>query len=226
MKKLFLLFILISAAGFSQNKFIEVEVRDTIALIPESFEYILEVHNNSPVVIDEDENYNYDPIAEREKYKANSIILEQLLKSQKYNYSSLEDSNYSIGGFSYLSNNGLIVYLKTRNDILKLKDLVSSLNFVSGSVGKVFYANEFTAEDTLIKKLIAKAKQKANLIASSSGLKLGAVIEVREVKEMDNFMYNLHDTYAVVGSGQSLSMRGDTLTGSLSKALVIKFAAQ
>lgn len=219
-------FFFVSAISFAQSKFIEVEVRDTLMLEPSAFEYVIRIMDfeaDTSAVISAND---YNPKVLRQKYNQKSDEIKKLLKSKKYNFRDLRDSNYELNSMSFYNENGFIVML---DDIAKLKNLkkeLSDSDYVSASVGEVFYDDRGTAEQMLIRRLIEKAQRKAMVIASASDLKLGKILEIKEVKEVDNFSFNIMDTYFVSEKRNRLSTKDGSLKTSVSKAMVIKFSVE
>lgn len=222
---MFIALFFISAISFAQGKFIEVEVRDTLMLPPLNFEYVI---NITDVGVDTlavaADDYAYNPKDMREKYNKKAEEIKKLLKSKKYNFKDLRDSNYELNSMSFYHESGFVVSLENLEDLRNLKKILSGYDYVTASVGEVFYYDESTVEQMLIKRLIEKALRKARLIASETGLKLGKIMEVKEVKEVDNFSFNIMDTYFVSEKRKRLSTNDGSLKTSVSKAMVIKFS--
>lgn len=227
MKKLILITLFfISAISFAQSKFIEVEVRDTIMLEPSRFEYVISIRDfevDTSAVVTPDA---YNPQAMKQKYDQKAEEIKKVLKSKKYAFRDLRDSNYELNSMSFYSENGFVVRLKNIEDLRNLKKILSGYNYVTGSVGEIFYDDENSAEQILIKKLIERALRKAMLIASQSDLKLGKILEVKEVKEVDNFTFNIMDMYISSGKRNRLNAEDGSLKSTRSKAMMVKFAVE
>ena len=221
MKKIFLTMLLFTAVLSAQSKFIEVEVGDTITLTPERFEYVVNIYIADTSAVDEDGAY--DVKGEKEKYDTKIEELKKLLKKEKYNFRPIE--NVHQGEWTFYTNSGFIINLTNAEQLKQLQKVLEKLDYVRGSLGEVKYANVLTAEELLYKKLLEKAKAKAAVIASASGIKSGAVISVREGKDISDFNLNIHDTY-FESAGNNLEMHNGKLVGSLYKKLIVRFEAE
>ncbi len=217
--------MLCSVVSFAQNKFIEVEVTDTITLKPLTFQCsiylksdIYDVMVDSAAVAYDDD---YNPMAEQEKQKNKLQDVKRKLEAKKYKVLPLEQNGQNMLGRSIYGQpeSGWMVMLNSEADVVKLKELVKNDAYVEVSVLK--YADEAKAEEQLIKKLVDKAKAKAVIIASYSGLKSGKILEVREGKrggELETFMLEVMKTRN--------SSRSSGYNGSLAKTFIVKFAAE
>lgn len=189
-------------------------------LAPSAFEYVLNIRD---FYVDTTGVYN--PKAEKEKYVQKSEKIKKVLKSKKYDFRDLQDSNYDLNSASYLGA-GFVVTLKSLDDLRELKKILSEYDYIYASVGEVFYEDQNAAEQILIRRLIGKAVKKAMLIASETDLKLGKILEVKEVKEIDNLTFNIMDMYISTGKKERLGVNNGSLKSNISKAMVIKFAAE
>ena len=228
MKKILFVFtFLISISSFCQEKFIEVEVQDTITLKPIKFEYIISI-NSPQEVFDEEGNYNRDIIKNYREEK--KVELKKLLKSKKYDFEVTEDSNFEINSdyVYFVPNDDFTVTVNSLERFKKLRDQLKVLGYISARVGNVEYEGESNKEfeRKLLKKLIDEAKDKAGYIASLSGLKLGDIVEVKEVKEIDGFSFNMMSLLSAIPTKSLTSFQEENFKGSLFKAMVVKFAVE
>lgn len=219
-KLLFFLFLISVSCAFAQSKFIEVEVRDTVALKPASFKCVISVSGS----YDAGENTidNSKPFDEKEYTKSVLQNLERIkteLKQKKYNFKT-DDGINLYPPLSALSNGSIIVNLTTAKQLEELNVLMAQFEFAATRVKDIVYVDRDKAEMRLLKKIIDKAKVKADVIAGYSGLKLGRIIEVKESKEIDDLTINIGAAYYVMENGN------DPLNGKLSKALTVKFMAE
>ncbi len=221
MKKLLLVLFLVSVSGaFAQSKFIEVEVRDKVTLKPASFKCVIMITGNDQ---DVENAIDYDKPFDENEYmnnvKRNREKVERELKLKKYNYKT--DNGTTLNPpLSGLLNGSITVNLTTARQLDELNLLMAQFSFASMSVKNVEYLDHDKAEMRLLKKIIDKAKIKADTIAGYSGLKLGRIVEVKESKEIDDFSANIKEVYFV------MEQNNDLLAGKLSKALTVKFMAE
>ncbi len=222
-------FLLFSAVSFAQDKFIEVEVTDTISLKPLTFrcnvylvnDDIYEMAVDSAAVAYED---NYDPRAEEEKEKNRLQEIKSKLEAKKYKVGPLDGSNTNIFSNRYgVSQEGWSVIVNSEAEVKKIKEEVKDDAKVEVSVLK--YADEVKAEEQLIKKLMDKAKARSVVIGSCSGLKPGKIIEVRESRPTDA-MSGLTELYGQIAKLGLLDQGTSNYTGSLSKTFVVRFSAE
>lgn len=226
MKKLtFLALMLISFTAFAQDKFIEVEVTDTITLKPLNFQFNIYV-NDDVEVLAYNEDEDYDPLAELEKSKNKLQDIKKVLENKKYKVEPLDESrpNFLDKRFSAGNNQGLTVRVSGQAEMQKLKDLMDGQKDARTVVAVTKYADEQKAEEQLIKKLIESAKARAGVIGVNSGLKPGRILEVKEGKKSADF--NMNDFYTQIMKLGMMGQNGGNYSGSLSKTFVIKFAAE
>jgi hypothetical protein len=120
---------------------------------------------------------------------------------------------------------GFSVSLKSMADLTKLKKDLEGLDYISTNVGDIDYGDEALYEKRLFEKLIAKARKKAETIASISGLKVVRIAEVKESKETDNVSYNIANTYFALANNKMFSKKGN-LYRTVFKVVIIKFEAK
>lgn len=225
MKKLSLLaLLLISFSAFAQDKFIQVEVTDTITLKPLDFQFNIYVNDEMEVVAYDDEE-EYDPIAELEKNKNKLQGIKKMLENKKYKVGPLDESklNPFKKSFSGTQRQGLTVFVSGTVEMQKLKDLIDAHPEAKTLISVTKYADEQKAEEQLIKKLMDSAKARASVIGVNSGLKPGRILEVKEGKPSGEL--NMGDFYSQMLKLGMLAENGGNV-GSLSKTFVIKFAAE
>lgn len=231
MKKFFLTaLMLFSIVSFAQSKFIEVEVTDTIALKPlsfqvnvylESYDYTMAVDTITTVYED-----NYDPMAEQEKEKNKLQEIKRKLEVKKHKVGPLSDSKGSLFNKRLYGSDpkGWTVIVNGESEVQKIKDMFTLNNDIRTEVSVLKYADELKAEEQLIKKLMDKAKARVVVIGSYSGLKPGRILEVKEGKQGGGFDM---ESYMKEMLKMSRGTQDDgNYTGSLSKTFVVKFAAE
>lgn len=179
-KLLFLLTLLTSLSIFSQNKFIEIEVNDTILLKPTSFEVAISIKEESPYggIYNEDDDTNELKADSFKKNKATEI--ENLLKSKSYKYSSGNSGDSFMGISLKNDNQGFIVNISSSAELKKLETDIKAIDKIETNILKTTYEDGTKYDDLLYKKIFAKAKTKANIITTNSNLILGSIYEIRD----------------------------------------------
>ncbi|WP_299673148.1 hypothetical protein [uncultured Tenacibaculum sp.] len=210
---------------FCQTGFIEVEVRDTIKLKASKLEYSIEIPQNQDYIYDNNENN----IAEtrkkiKEKTKQQVKEIEQFLKKENYNY-RLPENGYLVNNNPLFQTKSFIITLKNKTEITKVKKDFEKFDYVNISFREAFFQSdsETEIEKRLFKKLIEKATKKASMIAQLSNLKLGKIIEFKEIKEIDNLNFSFMDLYIL--SKKNPKSSSQIIYSSTQKAIVVKFAA-
>ena len=173
MKKSFLFaFLLITVTAFAQNKFIEVEVTDTITLKPLNFQVNVYVMEQVAVdIFDEDRETAYDALAEKEKEKNKLQQVKAMVEAQKYKVKPLDESRFNAFERRYYGSEGqegFTVLVDGLAAVKKLKEQLDNNEDVRSSVIVLKYADELKAEEQLIKKLLDKAKARAGVIGVNS----------------------------------------------------------
>ncbi len=210
---------------FSQTGFIEVEVRDTIKLKTSKLEYLIEIPQNQDYIYDNNENNVVETRKKiREKTRQQVTEIEQFLKEKSYDY-RLPENGYLINNNSFFQTKSFIVTLKNKNEINKVRKDFEKFDYVNISFRKTLFESnsETEIEKRLFKKLIDKARRKASMIAQLSDLKLGKIIEFKEVEEIDNLNFNFMDFYIL--SKKNPQNSSQVIYSSTQKAIVVKFAA-
>lgn len=222
--KRFILFLILflSLSGFAQNKFIEVEVTDTVSLKPVKFN--LNVYSDATASYDFNDNEEYDPTVAEEKAKNILEGAKKIVESKKYKIVPLDNSGIGLFQQKTAKEKGFTVPVNGSDEVKKLEEMLKAVKGIETIVTVTKYADEQKAEDDLIKKLIDKAKARAGVIAAASGLKVGKILEIREGKSSNGLLGI--DFYAQIAKmGNWMSQTAD-YKGELSKTFLVKFAAE
>lgn len=224
MKTLLSILLLTTTFCFSQTGFIEIEVRDTIKMKPIKFEYNVQISDSKFLKFNDKGMISQDSskIKMKEKYKE----LGTFLKNKKYKIQPNNNANYQIHEYVGFWKYGYVVTLEQTSELQKLTSELKELDYITGSLGKMEFENVEAEEERLFKKLLDKARKKATTIAKLSGQKLGKIIEVKEVKEVDNITYNVLDIYAVAQRTNNSVSNENQFHGKKSKAFVVKFLTE
>ena len=222
MKRLTILLLFLNAISFAQSKFIEVEVRDTVHREIEELKYLINISDNfESFNFDSNGTENYSAVKEDKKTKL--AALGTFLSKRGYNFTSGNSDDYSINNSSYASNDRYQVKLKSIEDVEKLMADLKELDYIDGRIGEISFKELPENEQNLFQKLIEKAKLKASLIAQLSDTEIGRIIQVTEVSEIDNFNFNIMDTYFTYVNSAKFSALQGKISGQKSKAIIVRF---
>lgn len=221
-KRIFSGILFLSSLCYAQNGFIEVEVKDTIRSKVLKYEYALEILNipNEVNFVQTGSKTKKERIAEKNKELKEKI--EDILKKGKYIYRKPVNYNSLVNSYNF-SDKAFIITINNEEELHKTYDLFKDFESVNISLEETFFKDEKDSEKRLFKKLLQKAKNKAIMIAELSDLKLGKILEVKEVKEIDNLTFNIMDFY--INSNMNKSSSKSFFTNQ-SKAIVVKFIAK
>lgn len=195
--------------AISQNSFIEVTVEDTVILKPIKISYLIITNpSNTTEALDlyRDEKKeelkrapkNYLAEAEK-KLKNNGFVYSKTTfdKFQLLEYNKLK--NYKINNYDYEydydnkeSEEGLIVELKSLEELDKLFSTLRDQKGIKGEIFNVVQESKDKYRESLIKKLYTKAQKEASILADLSGSKIGKLISA---EEPTNNSYTIWDWY-------------------------------
>lgn len=226
MKKLLFTIIFITSISHSQNKFIEIEVRDTIRLEASKYEYHIELTESFEYMglALQDEEYDLSFIKENKKMKL--FQLKEFLVENNYDFKSFNDNNYKLNNNPYFTSNGYKITLNSLDEVSSLVTKLKKFDFINGNIANVTFIDNDASERKLFEKLISKAKKKAQMIAEISGQKIGNIIQFTEVKEIDDFTFNFMDIYLTSQSTRDWNFNDNFIFGEKSKAIIVKFETE
>ena len=224
MRKTLYLLLFVASYSFAQNGFIEIEIKDSIRIKPIKFEYNVQIGDSKFRNYDSKTGSNQDStkLKMNEKYEE----LESFLNKGKYKIRPLNNSKYQIHDYVGFWKYGFAVELETSKDLEKLTTELKRLDYITGSIGEIEYDENVLSEKRLVKKILVKAKEKANMIAELTGLKLGRIIEFREGKATENLDMNIKDIYLTLARNRQWDVNKNTLFGYKWKKVIIKFETQ
>ncbi|WP_109435328.1 SIMPL domain-containing protein [Aquimarina sp. AU119] len=224
MKNIFYTLFLITSLGYSQSGFIEVEIRDSIKIKPLSFEYNVTIDDSRFLRLSQDGEKNEKEARAKMNQKFNELGV--FLKSKSYQFRILHNENYEIHSYIGFMKSGYAVKINNIIDLNTLTAELKTMDYIIASIGEMEYEEELKSEKRLFKKLINKAKEKAETIAELSGLKLGRIIEFKEVPEIHNITFNIMDIYTTSQERKEFGMEKGNLFGQKWKAVIVKFATK
>jgi hypothetical protein len=184
MKKIVVLItiLLTSLTIQAQTKFIEIEVNDTILLKPISFKVTVTIEEDMAAGMnysdDENEESNQLKIDSYKKNKASEI--ENLLTSNNFKFSNTISNDNFLGMPRNNKNLGFTVSLSSVAELKNLEVKLKTIDKIETNIFETIYEDGSKYDEILYKRILAKAKIKANYITSNSGLTLGVINEIRE----------------------------------------------
>jgi len=186
MKLLFLsILALLTGATYSQEKYIEVTVSDTV--LAEANTYVYKIVMSNFTI----ERY-MDRIVDTGNGRDHAAITDRLLNAARVHFDSLlsviRQKGYTVLPMSpqdtfYIDEQGQRPYFRSilTHSLDSLSQLYQLLrNEKNITAYAVQYADESSHQKDLYKKLIATATSKAKIIASYSGRQLGKILFVEE----------------------------------------------
>lgn len=174
MKKTFLILLFFSTLGFSQDKFIEVLVKDTIVLKPISFEY----------AIKSDIEFDFE---ELNRKNLNELIKE----SDKQVLNFLKNGNYKFEEnqinllFASLAGSQPKSYTVFIPDLASKEKFIVHIEKTGGleyNLMSINYEQNDLTEEKIYSKLLEKAHKRVELLGRVKNLKIGEIIEISETK--------------------------------------------
>lgn len=184
MKKIVVLItvLLASLTIQAQTKFIEIEVNDSILLKPISFKVTITIEEDMAAGMnysgDENEESNQLKIDSYKKNKAAEI--ENNLTSNNFKFSNSISNDNFLGIPRNNKNLGFTVNLSSVAELKSLETKLKSIEKIETNIFETIYEDGSKYDEILYKRILAKAKIKANFITSNSGLTLGVIYEIRE----------------------------------------------
>ncbi|MGX1927765.1 hypothetical protein [Flagellimonas sp. 2504JD4-2] len=174
MKKLIFAFLLISSLGFSQEKSIEVLVKDTIMLKPLSFEYAISG--------DTDFDFGQDNNKKRtETIKQSNKKVLEFLESTGLRF---EENQFNVV-YAALAGNVPKSYMVFVPSLEEKQEFLQNLELTEGieyNLARTNYEQNESTEERIYKKLLEKADKRAELLERTKSLKIVDLIEISETK--------------------------------------------
>jgi hypothetical protein len=184
MKKIVILItiLLTSLTIQAQTKFIEIEVNDTILLKPISFKVTITIEEDMAAGMDysDDENEESNQL-KRDSYKKNKAAeIENLLTSNNFKFSNSISNDNFLGIPKNNKNLGFTVNLSSVAELKSLEAKLKTIDKIETNIFETIYEDSSKYDEILYKRILSKAKIKANIITSNSGLTLGVIYEIRD----------------------------------------------
>jgi hypothetical protein len=210
----------------AQSGSIEIEVKDSIEVKATSFEYLVKLeedYDSVDEITEEDSVVQQVKLNDLNKMKNNQ--LEMYLKNNKFSYRSSVDFSYEVNtGFARrYQKDGFIVSIPDEAGLKKISKDIREMKNVSGTINAIKYEDNPKSEEILLKKLIEKAKVKAQYIATISNLTLGKIIEIKELSTIENSNNNFMDMIMKLQRKTNFNMSDDIKNSSIQKSIIVRF---
>lgn len=188
MKKLLAIFLLFPALAFSQDRFVEVKVSDTITLKAISFVYEISETSAYDDMYDGDGEFDFgtdgetDSKKEKKEDKRDLDDIKELLKKERIVFSETNLSKYAVNN-NKLFDGGKKIYIHvtSENDLKRLYQLLKDETTIKAQVTEVNYEPIEKYYEKLYDNLYKKGLNKANIIASKAASKAGKLISASDV---------------------------------------------
>jgi hypothetical protein len=171
-----LVFLLAVANATLAQKYIQVNVTDSVILKPTSVTYRIAVGNfplERRAFYGED---NTRPSAEYLEERAKD--LRKVLLKRNVVFREDARDQYTVGQGD--ANIAYLIDVKRIEDLEELVKELKSLKNIYGKISEVQYQEESQRDAALFRKILVNAKKQAELLATSAGVKLGTILEIDE----------------------------------------------
>lgn len=205
------------------QNFIDILVSDTLKVKAKEITYTVSVNvPTNPYAGDDqdvDLNDNKDKDTKEEVLRLKESALEQFFKSSNITFTLEQSKGYTISpaavsatdlyGLATLKGNAYLIKVKNEQELKKLHEQLSTLDYINGRVSDMKYDTEGTMEAVMMENIYKKALKKAAAIAKTINAKLGKVTQVEEVKK-DGFANLMEMAFSkfggLAGLGQEVEM--------------------
>ena len=200
----FLVVLLGTALSTYGQRFIEVSVSDSVLLKPKRITFGIRLTEALPDGYSDILKLSHD--AGQDEYKADQIAekqktLNKFLATNKIAYYEKPADNLSLDAFK----SQLATYYVDVKSVAEGQELLRKLTSFDGiksGVMEITYDKQEATERALLQRIITKAKKDADLLAALSGVKLGAILEIKEVPDPGYYsslpLNNWHDNYELM----------------------------
>jgi hypothetical protein len=226
----YLIVLLWGTVATAQSNFIEIHVADTLWVKTESFDYQVTINTDAydpdygyatdSAVYDYDKAEKQQQEARQKRIKEQLAALQKLLTKNGFAPKDLQSTPSAAIGQGYAEPKGYVVTIKKAADARRLQDVLSPLDYVQAAATNFKYADFNLLEERLMKKAMAHASQKAAVLATASGQKLGKVLEITEADMYTTYTFDSYVEDSYDGEARKKMMR------VLPKTLTVKFALE
>jgi hypothetical protein len=219
MKKTFLLLFFISTLGFSQDKFIEVLVNDTIVLKPISFEFVI----NSDIV------YEYEEMNKKNRteliQESDKKVLDFLKKG---NYEFEENQlNILFASLSESQPKRYTVFIPDLKSKENFVDRVKNTDGIEYFLTNTNYEQNELTDERIYSKLLEKADKRAEILGRIKNLKIIEIVEISESKASETLFSDFMGNLMARGSAlDDLTTTFLNEKGVLRKSISVKYKVE
>ena len=204
------LFLLIISSSFSQQKFVEVTVNDSVWAKPDWYIYRVNIvksdysmDSTSPAVSMVSQ---YSELFPQSKLSNRALkdSLEFIIKQKGFYVlpATIKEKFEYNNRFEDFKPYHIDIMTGSADSLKLLFDLVSKQNDISGVLIKVFSKDESGYTRILNKKLLASAQNKAIQLASFGKQKIGAIISITEKNDLANEDWTIYPPLSALRDSQ------------------------
>jgi len=231
MKKIIKISLLLCGlCGFAQSNFIQVHVVDTLWVKMESFDYSIVVsaedYGYDDIYAVDSTMYDYEKTSrqmQEERLKRENerlAAVQKLLTKNGFEPKPLQNIPTAIIGSGYSGQKGYVVTIKKVADALRLQDILRPFIYVEAAASNFKFNDFYALEERLMKKAMAHARKKAEVLAKESGQKLGKVLEINEAD-----VYTTYTSDSYVDDSYSGAVE-QKMVRVLPKTITVKYALE
>jgi len=171
----FSIFNFISLA--QEQRFVEIIVSDTISLKAEQFIYQISIG-------DQVDFYGFSyPLDDSITVDLPTVSeVEDVLRSNKFSYKILTTKDYTLSK-NKINRPAIQVTLYSRQEIERLYKLLETIQGISGKIVSVDYESPDLYNKEMYRRLFAKAKEEASILAGVTGDDVGTILSVAEKRD-------------------------------------------
>lgn len=185
-----LLFIVLSLTAFGQNNTIEVKISESVEIPVSAYVYHVsnsDINSSSPFDFDFDlEDDEFEDVEEVFSMpKTISSMLEDL-KGAKFNCITKSKGTYDVDPDDDLEDADkfdreiIVVRVNSIEELNRLSKFVLQMDDAYGELANVEFEDISNSYGTIFPKMMQSAKDKAKILASAAGRKVGEVLQVSE----------------------------------------------
>lgn len=195
--------MIVGSLGAFGQKFIEVTATDSVLLKPKKITFEVVVGdggaNLKMMGLNLGQQTDEDPEQILEKQKN----LRKVLVSNGIKFYEKPVDDLTLKGIKSVTK-PYYIDVKNYAEAIQLLEKLKAVDGIQAEVSHVEHERTEAIEKLLLQRILAKAKKDAELLAGLSGLKVGAVAEIKEAAENDygNFFEKMMKKNPIFGAGE------------------------